>query len=313
MKQTHSVQLLEYPGSQKSALWGMKDLLDHASVQADRDLNLQFDARISRTPDHTSDIVVLPPALSLQPPAIPQGWAETLASMHRSGTILASVCSGAFLLAATGRLDQRRITTHWKHIPLFRERYPDIILDEQKLVVDLGDIVTAGGVMAWTDLTLHLIERLTSRRIMLDAAKMFVLDPPRREQSFYATFTPNRSHPDQKIAEVQDLLQHDPSANHTIASLAQTTSLSERSLLRRFKQATGKTPLAYLQLLRVEGARSRLELTKDNFEQISWDMGYRDVAAFRHIFKRALGLTPSQYRRRFGAERHASRVEDREM
>lgn len=214
---------------------------------------------------------------------------------------MASVCSGAFLLAEADLLDGRRVTTHWRHANSFRQKYPKTIIDTDRLLVDLGDIVTAGGVMAWTDLALHMIQRFGSRRMMMGVARMFVLDPPEREQSYYASFIPDTNHPDRQIAEVQALLQDSLGAAHSISSLARNAGMSERSFLRRFKMATGLTPVTYLQCLRVEAARSRLELTRDSFERISWDVGYGDTAAFRRVFRRIVGLSPSDYRRRFGS------------
>lgn len=160
--------------------------------------------------------------------------------------------------------------------------------------------------MAWTDLALHMIQRFGSRQLMLDVARMFVLDPPEREQSYYATFQPVRNHLDNEIATVQAILQETPHHGHTLASMASAASASERSFLRRFKQATGLTPVTYLQNLRVEAARSKLELTRDNFEQISWEAGYSDPTSFRRVFQRIVGLSPSEYRRRFGFGNTAS-------
>ena len=300
MKETVHFQLLDFPGSQMSALLGMKDLLDHANDQAAVLRPLMFHTEICLKPKGRPDVVMLPPALTLDPPRLPAGWRDTLIAQHKSGTILASVCSGAFLLAEAGLFDGRRITTHWRHTEAFQKNYPNVVIDTGRLLVDLGDIVTAGGVMAWTDLSLHLIEHFGGRKLMLDVARMFVLDPSEREQSYYASFTPNTNHSDQSIAEIQFILQDDPSTAHTVSSLATIASMSERSFLRRFKQATGMTPVVYLQHLRVEAARSRLELTRDSIERIGWDFGYSDTAAFRRVFKRIVGLTPSNYRRRFG-------------
>ncbi|MEP2716697.1 helix-turn-helix domain-containing protein [Pseudophaeobacter sp.] len=238
--------------------------------------------------------VVLPPALTLDPPNLPTGWRQQLLSQHRSGAVLASVCSGAFLLAETGLLDGRRVTTHWRHAAVFQKSCPKAIIDTNRLLVDLGDIVTAGGVMSWTDLTLHLIDWFGGRKLMLEVARMFVLDPPEREQSYYATFLPNTKHTDQKILSVKLLMQETPGATHSVSSLAECALMSERSFLRRLKQATGITPVTYLQHLRVEATRSRLELTRDSFERICWDVGYSDTAAFRRVFKRIVGLSPTE-------------------
>ena len=147
-----------------------------------------------------------------------------------------------------------------------------------------------------------------ARQLMLDVAKMFVVDPPEREQSHYASFLPNFKHADASILTVQHMLQENISATYTLAGLAQAAAMSERSFLRRFKKATGLSPVAYIQSLRVEAARSRLELTKVSFERLSWDLGYNDSATFRSVFKRITGLSPSDYRRKFGAGGPASQL-----
>lgn len=301
MTQPVQFQLLDYPGAQMSALWGMKDLIDYADAQARPLGACAFEVEIRAEPGGRPDVIVLPPALTLDPPTMPQGWRDPLIELHRSGTIMTSVCSGAFLLAATGLVAGRRVTTHWRHAPAFSSAFPKAVVDTDRLLVDLGDIVTAGGVMAWTDLTLHLVQRFGGRKLMLDVARMFVLDPPEREQSYYAPFVPTTTHGDPGIARVQAHLRERPGGDHPLPSLATVAGMSERSFLRRFKQATGLTPVAYLQQLRVDVARSRLELTRDSFETISWDVGYSDAAAFRRVFKRIVGLSPSDYRRRFGA------------
>ena len=301
---TVQFDLLKYPGAQESALLGSKDILNYANTQAEALGCPVFEARICSEPSGHPDVAILPPALTLNPPELPDGWGGMLTALHKSGTVMVSVCSGAFLLGEAGLLDGRRVTTHWRHALAFQDAHPKAVIDTDRLLVDLGDIVTAGGVMAWTDLTLHMIDRFAGRKLMLDVARMFVLDPPEREQSFYATFIPNTNHGDPKIAVVQALLQENPGATHSLSSLAEAVSISERSFLRRFKQATGMTPVTYLQQLRVDVARTRLELTRDSFELMSWELGYADTAAFRRVFRRIVGLTPSEYRRRFGLGEH---------
>jgi transcriptional regulator GlxA family with amidase domain len=302
------IQILDYPGAQQSAVLGIRDLMDFAAKLTELSGATAHRAEICYTPKEGAVAVILPPALSLAPPVLPAGWKERLIRLHQGGTVLASVCSGAFLLAETGLVDRRQVTTHWRHAAAFRERFPHVVTDIDRLLVDLGDVVTAGGVMAWTDLTLHMIERFGGRKLMLDVAKMFVVDPPEREQSHYASFLPNFKHADASILTVQHMLQENISATYTLAGLAQAATMSERSFLRRFKKATGLSPVAYIQSLRVEAARSRLELTKVSFERLSWDLGYNDSATFRSVFKRITGLSPSDYRRKFGAGGPASQL-----
>lgn len=259
------------------------------------------DAAARELPPEAALVVIIPAALTLSPPNLPDGWSKRLRSLQSGGSIFASVCSGAFLLAQAGLLDGRRATTHWMHAAEFKDRHPRVIVDTDRLLLDQGDIVTAGGVMAWTDLALHLIERLGTRGLMLSTAKMFVIDPPDRDQSPYATFAPNLSHSDAAIRKIQILLAERLDGTNTTAALASYAAMSERTFLRRFGKVTGLSPVAYLQNLRVQAARSHLELSRASVEQISWELGYSDVATFRRVFKRIVGLSPADYRRKFGA------------
>ncbi len=145
------IQILDYPGAQQSAVLGMRDLMEFAAQLAEASGAKPHRVEICDTPKDGAAVVILPPALSLAPPVLPAGWKEKLIALHQGGTVLASVCSGAFLLAGTELVDGRQVTTHWRHAATFRERFPHVVTDIDRLLVDLGDIVTAGGVMAWTD------------------------------------------------------------------------------------------------------------------------------------------------------------------
>ncbi len=174
-------------------------------------------------------------------------------------------------------------------------------LDTQKLLVDDGDVVTAGGVMAWVDLGLLLVRRFLGPTVMLATARHLVVDPGGREQRFYDTFAPVLTHGDEAILAVQHWLHARCAGKIALEAMARKAGMSERTFLRRFRNATGHTPTEYLHLLRVERARDLLETSVRGFDEIARRLGYEDPGAFRRVFRRVTGLAPGDYRRRFRA------------
>lgn len=248
--------------------------------------------------------LILPPSLGDGVPSDRVGpLAAWIADRHREGTLLCSVCVGAFLLAETGLLAGRPATTHWALKERFAERFPDVKLDTDKLIIDDGDIITAGGIMAWVDLGLRLVNRFVGPTVMLATARYFLVDPGGREQRFYSTFTPPLIHGDAAIRKAQHWLQVKSSEKVSLPMMAARAGLGERTFLRRFHAATGLKPTEYLQHLRVGKAREMLELSALTVDEIAGQVGYEDSGAFRKIFLRVMGLSPSEYRRRFGLAR----------
>ncbi len=233
-------------------------------------------------------------------------YARWLLDRHAQGTTLASTCGGAFALAATGLLAGRPATTHWFFADEFRARFPDVRLESDRMVIDDGDIVTAGGLMAWTDLGLRVVERLLGPTVMMETARFFLIDPGGREQKNYASFAPRLTHGDEAILKAQHWLQAKEGRMAGVAELAAEAGLEERTFQRRFKAATGMTPIEYSQHLRVGKARELLEFTRRTVDQIAWAVGYEDAAAFRKLFHRITGLSPNDYRQRFSTETLAS-------
>ncbi len=213
--------------------------------------------------------------------------------------MLASICSGAFVLGDTGLFDNRTVTTHWTYEDRFRSRFPLARVETDRIVIDDGDIITAGGVMAWTDLCLTIIARFMGNAVMIEVARGFLIDPPGREQSYYSGFSPHVGHKDEAILKVQEFLEDSEGKTVDVATLAAQASLEERTLLRRFRKATGYTTTEYWQRLRVSNAKTKLRGTRLAIDQIGWDVGYTDPSAFRKVFHRIVGLSPSDYRRRF--------------
>lgn len=313
------IGLLLYPGAQLAAIHGLTDLFQVAdrlaqtragtaqpllrvshwqAAETGPDIRCVFDT----APDfpHRPVIIVLPPSLGKTPqPEMTRRLSGWLKGQHKAGAILGSVCAGAFLLAETGLLDGRTATTHWNLAEALQVRFPAIKVDGDKLIIDDGDVITAGGLMAWTDLGLKLVDRLLGSMVMIETARFLLVDPSGREQRFYSSFSPKLHHGDAAILKVQHWLQAEGARDVTLAAMAARAGLEARTFLRRFVKATGLRPTEYCQTLRIGKARERLEFGNQTIEEIAWEVGYADPGAFRKVFWKMMGLTPGEYRRRF--------------
>lgn len=329
------IGLLAYSGSQAAAVSGLTDFFQVASylyaqhnratprtfrvshwrwnTETQRCEHI-FDTHPQDEPNTSLAALILPPSLGLPPHDLPAVlYADWIKAQHRSGTIVCSICAAAFLLAETGLLEGRPATTHWLHTDDFALRFPNVRVDTSRLLIDDGDIITAGGVMAWIDLGLNLIERFLGPSTMLATARYFLVDAAGREQRFYALFQPRFGHGDDAILKVQHWLQRSYAENLSITAMASHANLSERTFLRRFQSATGAKPMEYVQRLRINKAREELELTQSTVQEIAWKVGYGDSGAFRRAFHRIVGLSPREYRSRFQATMSSSDVYSGEM
>jgi transcriptional regulator GlxA family with amidase domain len=317
------IGILIYPDAQLAAVHGLTDLFNVANrMAAARQDTPPTSIRVShwqqdkkgRTPARVFDthpdlknkpqIVIAPPSLgTLASPQDLAPYASWLRERHAEGAALASVCAGAFLVAETGLLAGRAATTHWIYAETLKARYPDIDVAADKLIVDDGDIITAGGLMAWTDLGLKLVDRLLGPTIMADTARFLLVDPPGREQRYYSNFAPKLHHGDEAILKVQHWLQSKGARDVTLQDMATRAGMESRTFLRRFHKATGLKPNEYCQNVRVGKARELLEFTAKSIDQIAWSVGYEDAGAFRKVFQKVLGLTPGEYRNRFAIKR----------
>jgi transcriptional regulator GlxA family with amidase domain len=221
--------------------------------------------------------------------------------MHDRGAQVASACTGAFLLAEAGLLDGRAATTHWAFQDLLRQRYPRVRVRPEAIVVDEGRVCTAGGSTSFLNLTLHLIERWLGADVARLASKVFLVDVNKSPQTAYAILAGQKTHADTEILRAQGLMDADLAAGSSVGELSEKIAMSRRTFVRRFTRATGTSPREYLQRARIEAAKRALEETRRSVGSIASGIGYTDPVAFRKVFARLTGLTPADYRRRYGA------------
>ncbi|MEA3363217.1 MAG: helix-turn-helix domain-containing protein [Thermodesulfobacteriota bacterium] len=226
--------------------------------------------------------------------------AEWIGEQHQNGTVVASACSGAFLLAEAGILKGRQATTHWQLADRFRQRYPKIDLQIDRLIIDGVDYLCAGGTGAHFDLALHLIEKYGSKSLASVCARMMLIDGNRRDQAPFVKFKGSKDHIDEPILKVQQWLDRYYREKVSVRVMAKRSGLNERTFLRRFRKATGEAPLEYLQKMRIEKAKQLLIGSDQPLEEITATVGYVDLSSFRRLFRQIVGISPTVYRLRFG-------------
>lgn len=249
---------------------------------------------------HT-DLLIIPPTFGDTSQGI-QANAEAIPyfiKLHANGSRLASLCIGAFLLAETGLLNGKKCSTHWAYINEFRERYPDVMVEDGAIITEHDNIYSSGGASSLWNLILYLVEKFSERETAVMVSKYFALDIGRDSQSQFAIFKGQRNHRDAEIKKVQDYIEKHYPEKINIETLASLINTGRRTFERRFKEATNNTPLEYIQRVRIEAAKTFFEASRKNVTETMFDVGYSDSRAFRDIFKKITGLTPIEYRDRF--------------
>lgn len=263
------------------------------------------EASRSVTQVDTTDIVIVPSVL-----LAPDGWkvgrypeiVTWAKDMHARGALLCSACSGVFLLAETGLFDGRETAVHWGYVDAFAKVFPRVpILPDRVLVVsgERDELVTSGASMTWHDLVLYLIARYVGATAAQAIARNFALQWHHDGLAPYMVFRGRLDHGDATIADAQSWLASHFSIASPVEEMVRRSGLAERTFKRRFTEATGFPPIQYVQRLRIEDAKRRLERTETSADDISWQVGYEDAAFFRRLFKRTTGMSPGAYRRRF--------------
>lgn len=252
-----------------------------------------------------SDIVIVPLMMVEGPDWVRGRYPEIvewLRAQHRGGALMASACTGVLLLAETGLLDGWEATIHWAFAPTFRRNYPAVRLRLRETLITAGDrreFVMTGGVMSWHDLALHLIARHVGPTAAQAMGRMLMLEWHGEGQAPYIGFAPSVDHGDAVVARLQKWLESHYPVGNPVEEMTARSGLARRTLERRFRKATGHSPIAYVQKLRISEARWRLERTGLSVEQIGREVGYENTAFFRRVFRRSTRLTPGAYRRKF--------------
>jgi len=269
----------------------------------------------ARFADADAPDLVCVPDLALAPGApLGQGAAEACAwlrACYQRGATVASACSGAMLLAEAGLLDGRDATTHWAFCEALARSRPGIRVHPARCLVEAGDghrIVTAGGGFSWHDLALFLVARFFGEEEAVRQAKLHLIDWHAHGQLPFTVLAHGRQRDDTVVAEAQSWLAEHFRDAHPVARMTARSGLAGRTFKRRFRRATGMSPLEYVHALRLEEAKRLLETGDEPVEGIAIDVGYEDASFFRRLFRRRVGMTALEYRRRFGAVRRRLRA-----
>jgi transcriptional regulator GlxA family with amidase domain len=330
------VAVLALPESTASTLYGMYEVLESAGrdwgalvegkpgesllrpviVSADgrgfrcaSGLSVEPSASLADCP--APDLVVIPD-LTVMPGEDLAGRypAETewLRKLYARGATLATACTGALVLAEAGLLDGQDVTTHWGYCEAMAARYPSLRVHPNRALVISGEgqrLVMAGGGTSWQDLALFLIARFAGTEEAMRVARLHLLDWHHVGQQPFAALTRNRQVDDAIIAKCQEWIAHHYDESTPVAAMATLSGLAERSFKRRFARATGVAPLEYVHTLRLEESKHVLETTELPIDAIANQVGYEDASFFGRLFRRKVGLTPAQYRKRFRSLREA--------
>jgi len=225
-----------------------------------------------------------------------------IVAQYQSGSEVASLCLGAFLLASTGLVNGRKCATHWLAENDFRRMFPDVTLVTEKIITDEQGIYSSGGAFSYLNLILYLIEKYAGRDIAVLSAKVFAIELDRENQLSFTIFQGQKEHEDEPIKKIQEFIENNFKEKITIDQLAAMQAIGRRNLERRFKKATANTIVEYIQRVKMEAAKVSLESSRENVNEVMYKVGYTDTKAFRTTFKRITGLSPIQYRTKYNRE-----------
>ncbi|MHA4895624.1 GlxA family transcriptional regulator [Pedobacter sp. PWIIR3] len=223
-------------------------------------------------------------------------WIE---QQYKNGAEVASVCTGAYLLASTGLLDGKSCSTHWIAADHFRQRFPKVNLQEDKLITDENGIYTNGGAYSFLNLIIYLVEKYYDRQTAIYCAKVFQIEMDRHTQQEFIIFKGQKQHADEMVKEAQRYIESNPHEKIAVDFLSTKFAVGRRNFDRRFIKATGNTPLEYLQRVKIEWAKRAFEVNHKTINEVMYAVGYSDVKAFREVFRKITGISPLEYKNKY--------------
>jgi transcriptional regulator GlxA family with amidase domain len=248
-----------------------------------------------------TDLIIIPSLNHNYPRTVKQNtplisWIE---KQYRRGAEIASICTGAFLLASSGLLNGKNCSTHWSAADHLRKKFPEINVTLDKLITDENGIYTNGGAYSFLNLILYLVEKFYDRDTAIFCSKVFQIEMDRENQLSFIIFKGQKQHDDTIVKKAQEFLEKNSHQKVSIEKLSSKFAVGRRNFDRRFIRATGDTPLAYSQRVRIESAKRLFETSSKTISEVMYEVGYSDAKAFRELFRKITGLSPLEYRNKY--------------
>ncbi|MND81225.1 HTH-type transcriptional regulator CdhR [compost metagenome] len=283
-----------------------KDVFEIEIIGEEQELMLE-DGLVSIKPDRVTkniektDLIIIPALRGdmLSSSHYNRFFVDWIIKQYKRNAEVASLCTGAFMLAFTGLLKEKKCTTHWQYANEFRFYYPNITLIDEKIIVEQNGLYSSGGGTAYWNLLLFLVEKYISREMAILVAKYFVVNLDKMVQTPFIVFNGLKEHNDREVLKAQEFIEEQYAEKITVDDLSEKLFLTRRTFERRFKKATHCTVLEYLQKVRIEASKKSLEIGRKSVDEIMLDVGYFDSQTFRELFKKITGITPLEYRDKY--------------
>lgn len=292
-----------YKQKHKGDFFDIKIVGEQPEITIERGL-LTVRADVTVYDEVDTDLIIIPALRGdlLSANHLNRYFVDWIIRKYRNNCEIASLCTGAFMLAFTGLLKDKKCTTHWSYANEFRFYFPNVNLVDERIIVEQNGLYSSGGSNAYWNLLLFLIEKYMDRETAILVAKHFVVNLDKITQTPFIVFNGLKNHNDADVLEAQEFIERNFTRKITVEMLAEKLHLTRRTLERRFKKSTHCTVLEYLQKVRIEATKKALEAGRKPIDEIMTDVGYVDAQTFRELFKEMTGITPLQYRARYNGE-----------